>query len=157
MIEVTVKRTEAETVAFLTMMGPYDQMPGSFERLYSWVGEHGFTPSGPPEAVHFTSPDETPEESAVWELRSPIADEPAPSGPDADGLGVKHVAEMTMAVVTHKGPYETIELSYRELTAWVEEHGYEIAGPPEEVYFSDPNEVPEDEYLTEVRLPVRQR
>jgi effector-binding domain-containing protein len=35
------------------------------------------------------------------------------------------------------------------------ENGYEIAGPPEEVYLNDPNVTPRDEILTEVRFPVK--
>ena len=43
---------------------------------------------------------------------------------------------------------------YEPLVQWLIGQGYAIAGPPEEVYFSDPDEVPPEEYLTEVRFPV---
>lgn len=43
-IEVTVKKTEPTTVAFLSVKGPYSLIPDAFGKLYSWIGEKGIYP-----------------------------------------------------------------------------------------------------------------
>jgi AraC family transcriptional regulator len=42
----------------------------------------------------------------------------------------------------YKGPYEKVEETYNALTRWVKDNGYEMAGPPEELYFNDPSDTP---------------
>ena len=37
---------------------------------------------------------------------------------------------------------------------WISENGYEIAGPPREIYLSDPQAVVPEELLTRVELPI---
>ena len=88
-IEVTLKTTEPMTVAFASMKGPYSLIGEIFGKLYSWIGERGFVPSGPPIGVYFNTPGQVPDAELLWELRSPIAGEAAQTGPDERGLGVK--------------------------------------------------------------------
>lgn len=152
-----IKVADAQTVAYLTMAGPYTQTPEGYGRLYGWISQHGLVPSGMPRAVYLTMPPETPEEVAVWELWAPIAGNPPESEPDDAGVGVKHLAAMTVVSAMHKGPYETVGPTYEEMWAWIGGNGYQIAGPPMEIYFSDPNKVLPEEYLTEIQMPVMRR
>jgi AraC family transcriptional regulator len=156
-IQVTIKDTEPMTVAFLSKKGPYTQISAAFGQLYEWIGQNGYTPSGPPIGVYFNAPAQVPEDQLLWELRSPIAGKVAPSGPDKDGLGVKQVATIKVAATTHKGSFDTVAMTYEALVGWVMQNGYDIAGPCEEVYLKDPSQTPPDELLTEVRFPVRKR
>jgi effector-binding domain-containing protein len=110
-----------------------------------------------PEAVYLTAPDEVPEEQALWELWAPVAGASDDRPADETGCGVKHTGERTVAYAMHKGPYEQLGEVYEPLAQWIAAQRYAIAGPPEEVYFSDPDEVPPEEYLTEVRFPVAAR
>jgi len=98
-----------------------------------------------------------PPEELLWELQSPVAGDVPPSGPDERGLGVKRVEGVEVASTMHKGPYDKIGAIYGALAGWIAENGYEIAGPPEEVYLSDPDKTPAEELLTEVHFPVRKR
>jgi len=153
-IEVTVKKTEPTTVAFISRKGSFREIPEAFGKLYGWTGQKGYIPSGPPIGVFFNVPGQVPESELIWELRAPIAGAVAASGPDKEGLGVKRVKETLVASTMHKGPYEETGPVYGALAASVAEKGYEIAGPPEEVYFSEPT-TPPKEILTEIRFPVR--
>ena len=153
MFEAQVKHAEPETVAFLAMRGSYDQTPMGYGQLYGWVAQHGLEPTGPPCAVYLTPPGEVSEGEPMWELWAPVA-ERADAPPDDTGIGVKHVPGHEVASTMHHGPYDEVEDAYRELIAWVGGHGYVLAGPPQEVYFSDPDEVPPEQYLTEIRFPV---
>jgi effector-binding domain-containing protein len=154
MIEVTVKETEPVTTAFIRKRGSYDQIPMAMGALYNWVGEHGLTPAGMPSGVYLTAPDATAEQSAEWELRTPLAGDPVPCEPDGTGCGVARVPSHLVASTMYRGPYDSIAPTYIELSEWVGSHGYHVAGPPEELYYSDPDTTPPDEYLTEVRLHV---
>ena len=153
-IEVTIKKTEPATVAFISKKGSFTQIPEAFGKLYGWVGQKGYVPSGPPVGVYFNVPGQVPESELLWELRAPIAGTVAALGPDREGLGVKKVKGTLMASTMHKGPYEETGPVYGALAASLTEKGYEMAGPPEEVYFSEPT-TPPKEILTEIRFPVR--
>lgn len=155
MAEPVIKRTEPTTVAYLPMTGPYSQIPEAMGRLYRWVMEGPLEPAGMPIGVYLTDPAEVPEAQAAWEVWAPIAGEEAEVRPDESGVGVKPVPVMTVASIMHRGPYEDVGRTYDRLMTWIGEQGYEVAGPPMEVYYSDPDEVAPEDYLTEVRLGVR--
>ena len=154
-IEVTVKKTQAMTVAFASMRGPYTQISETFGRLYGWIGAKGYAPSGPPLGLYFNAPGQVADNELLWELRSPIAGDVAGSEPDEQGIGVKQVEAAEVAATMHKGPFEEIGTIYEGMARWIAENGYEISGPPEEVYLTDPAETPPDQSLTELRFPVR--
>lgn len=58
------------------------------------------------------------------------------------------------AVVTHHGAYEELALAHHALLAWVQERGYEEAGPLREYYLNDPRQVDASSLATEVVLPI---
>ena len=156
-IEVTVKKTEPMTMAFVSMKGPYSLIGEIFGKLYGLIGEKGYVPAGPPVGVYFNAPGQVTDEELLWELRSTIAGDIAPGGPDERGLGIKKVEAAEVAATMHKGPYDQVGTTYGALAGWVAENGYEIVGPSEEVYLSDPGKTAPDELLTEVRFPVKKR
>jgi effector-binding domain-containing protein len=43
----------------------------------------------------------------------------------------------------HVGPYESLEVSYRELAGWAATRGHALAGPMWESYLTDPRTDPE--------------
>ncbi len=157
MLDVQLKQTEPATVAYLHMNGPYDQIPEGYRRLYEWVGNHGLQPVGMPEAVYLTNPDQAPPEKAEWELWAPVAPAPLESGLADDQMGVKSIGQETVAAAIHKGTYDSVESTYRALGQWIADNGYTVVGPPHEVYMSDPEQVPLEESLTEIRFPVQRR
>ena len=156
-IEVTLKTTEQMTVAFASMKGPYSLISETFGKLYSWIGERGFVPSGPPVGVYFNAPGQVPDAELLWELRSPIAVEAAQSGPDERGLGVKIIEGAEVASTMHRGPFDKVGETWGALVGWIMENGYQIMGPGEEIYLSDPDKTHPEELLTEIRFSVRKR
>jgi effector-binding domain-containing protein len=156
-IKVTVKKREPTTTAFLSMQGPYTLISAAFGKLYGWIGEKGYIPAGPCLGVYFNAPEQVSADELLWEIQSPIAGDVAPGGPDEKGLGVKRVEGAEVAATIHKGPFDQVGHTIHALEAWIAENGYEIVGPYEEVYLSDPAKVTPEELLTEVRFPVRKR
>jgi effector-binding domain-containing protein len=154
MFEPEIKTLAPETVAFVTMRGPYAQIPAGYGQLYGWIAQHGMSSEGMPIAVYLTSPEQTPEGDARWELWAPVATETAEQPADESGCGVKHIGERTVACAMHTGPYELLPQTYDPLMQWISGQGYATSGPQEEVYFSDPDVVPPEQYVTEVRVPI---
>jgi effector-binding domain-containing protein len=151
---------EPMVVAFIAVKGPFSQVRPAFVRLYGWIEQSGYTPSGPPSGVYFNAPGEVPEEELRWELRSPVSGDVEgiqESGPDDPGPGIKRLASSRVAYTLHRGPFERLGEVYAALDEWVAQQGYEVAGAVEEVYYTDPNQVPPDELVTEVRFPVGRR
>lgn len=151
-LKVELKTTEPACVAYLPMTGPYAQIPAAMGRLYGWVAGHGLAPGGMPSGVYLSDPGEG-QATAQWELHAPLTGDVPDAPVDAAGCGIKHVPPHLVAAATYRGPYERIAPAYAELAAWVQENGYVLAGPPEELYFSEPTTPPEDT-LTEIQFPV---
>jgi effector-binding domain-containing protein len=153
MLNAQIRQTGAITVAYLPMRGPYSQIPEGYGRLYEWIGLQGLQPIGMPEAVYFTAPGETSEEEAEWELWAPVAPGSSEVEAGLGAIGVKTIAEATVATAIHRGPYDSVESTYRALGAWISEEGHTIVGPPRERYLSEPD-VPPEETLTEILFPI---
>ncbi len=116
--------------------------------LFGYLGEMGEQPGGMPFALYF-GPEFNPEDFEM-ELCVPV-------NRPLEGRGdiIAHEVPGGPAVVTmYKGPYSGIEPVYAEIDAWVKENGYEYAGPFREVYLNDPGQVPAEELLTEISVPV---
>ena len=156
MLDVQVKTTEPATVAYVSMHGPYDQIPVAMGQLYGWVAQHGLKPAGAPAGVYIDDPQVTDESACAWEVQAPVDGEPA-EVTEPNGFGIKHVGPHLVASVTYYGPYEEILPAYHFLDEWIAEHGYSICGPSEELYYSDPETAEPDDYITEIRFPVALR
>lgn len=157
MIDVQLKTTEPETVAYIAMQGAYAQIPEAMGRLYGWIAQRGLQPVGMPMTVYLTEPDAGSEADARWQLMAPIAGDPEPSEPDEDGCGIRRIEPHLIASTVYQGPYERIGGAYRELEAWVAANAYELNGPPGEAYLNDPATTHPEEYLTEIRFPIAKR
>ncbi|HQA08600.1 MAG TPA: MerR family transcriptional regulator [Syntrophomonadaceae bacterium] len=76
----------------------------------------------------------------------------------AGGTGeqVRTLAPGLCCFATHIGPYDDFTPCYTALMEWIEREGYEVAGPPFELYIKgyDDN-VPPSEYITEIYFPIR--
>ena len=156
-VEVTVKRIEPRTVAYIGVKGPFSKVGETIGGLYGWIMEKGYTVAAGPLGVYFNSPEEVPADELIWEIQWPLGGEVAPGEPDDRGFGVKHVEQYDVASTIYKGPYENMSGVYGALVPWIMENGYEIAGPAEEVYLNDPGSVPKEELLTEARFIVKKK
>lgn len=156
MAECVVREWGPETCATLAMRGAFDQMPGAFDKVYGWLQANGHVPQGMPVAIYFNDPAEVDPAEALWEIWAPVERDAEPYGPDAEGLAIARIPMMTVATTMHQGPYEEVAPAYERLLAWVAERGLQVSGPPMEAYLNDPFEVPPEQILTEIMIPVRQ-
>jgi effector-binding domain-containing protein len=155
--EATVKKTVPITVAFIAMKGSLSLINSAFGKLYTFVAEAGFIPAVPPSRIYFNIPGQVPEQELKWELRVPIVGVCNSSGPDGRGLGFRCLEGTTVAFIIHRGPFSTIGDTYNKIISWIDNNGYKIIGPPEEVYLTEPGNTPPAELMTEIRFPVSKK
>ena len=126
-----------------------DDIGAGFGKLMQVLGPKGIAPAGAPLLVYHDMIDD--ETDGDIEICVPVGT-PIPDGSEVYS---RELEGGTVAATVHRGPYQEIGAAYHTLTAWISEHGHEIAGPPREIYLNDPQTVAPEELLTRVEFPIR--
>ncbi len=80
-------------------------------------------------------------------------------GTDTENIKFKKMdAVPEAACLLHKGPYDTLHVSYGKIYKWMEQNGYERSLPDRESFIDGiwNKENPED-WLTEIQIPVKRK
>lgn len=78
-----------------------------------------------------------------------------PTTASAD-MFVEELPATEAAVTIHTGPYDGLGDAHAAMEQFLHEHGLEKAGPPREVYITDPGQVPDPaQWKTQIIWPVR--
>ena len=158
---VTITEIAPQTVLGIRRRGYYqEQIPKQVMELFQYVEQEKIEIAGMPVFVcHETSVEEAmqaaEEGNADIEVAVPVAAPVTITGESPDDISWYEPPGETMVKAIHKGPCETCETTYNEVFAWIEAHGKEITGPIREIYLNDPEEVAEENILTEMYVPVR--
>jgi effector-binding domain-containing protein/DNA-binding transcriptional MerR regulator len=152
--DVKVRETADQPMVSVRGHTPLQEMPGFFSRAvgaeFALLGRLGLRPAGPPFAIYHDP--EFREEDIDIEVGIPVAEPVDGTAEVAGGT----LPGGTVAFTLHCGPYDEIGAAYRAVFTWIAEHGHEMAGPPREVYLTDPGQVSDPaEYRTEVLWPIR--
>lgn len=143
--------TEQPTAVIRTRitMQETQRVPELLQTTYEAVQRAGLQPSGPPILRTLSMADDGMEIEIGWPVATPFT--------AADDLVVaSSLPGGPAATLTYLGPYEGIAPAYEALQTWCAEHGREVAGPPWEVYFTDPQNEPDPaRWRTDVYFPVR--
>ncbi len=70
-------------------------------------------------------------------------------------MELKSLAETKVLSVVHKGSYETLHMTYRDIFKHMMNSRLEIAGPIRELYLNDPTKIPAEELMTEIQVPIK--
>jgi len=149
--EIRVTRRDAALIVSKRLPVRLSEIGGvigpAFGEVYGYLGARGIAGDGPPFVVYHGAP---------------VADDPfdveicAPVGRTIDpptGWQMQELPAGTFATLVHVGPYDTIGAAYDTLTAWIGAHELACAGPPREVYLSEP-ETPPEQIRTIIEFPV---
>jgi effector-binding domain-containing protein len=71
------------------------------------------------------------------------------------GMELKNLPETRVLSVVHKGSYETLHMTYRDIFKHMMKGCIEIAGPIRELYLNDPAKVKAEELMTEIQVPIK--
>ncbi len=149
--DIEIKEVPAQPVLLIRERAPLEKMseviPAAYAELESYLGELGIEPKGPPITVCPYADDE-----GMVAIQNSF---PVEKG--APGRGRIEAATLppcTVVAFEHRGHYNELDRSYRALTALVEQEHLELAGEPREIYWTAPDELPPDEWLTEIQFPI---
>lgn len=154
--KVKLERRKPVRLAYIEHVGAYDAIP--FEdyvnRLYGWAREVKVRPGFYPIGIFHDSPEETPPERCRSEIAIPITGE----APGRGDVRIRDMPAMQVAAISHRGPSSDYAKTYRALSEWVAEHGYEWAGPSMEVYTKKPKEIGgQIVHYAKIMAPVRKK
>jgi effector-binding domain-containing protein len=155
MDEISIVDVKPQLVAGIKKTGSYKIIAELLPKLYEYAGSNGaqFT-SMPVFVCHEVTAEKVMEAdkngTANVEVAAPIASEI----PTTDEIKCYTLPGGKMAKIIHKGPYAACGPTYEKLFTWLEENSKKIVGPTREVYLNDPNEVGEEEALTEIYAPI---
>ncbi len=154
MVQTEVKMVEEMRAACIFHNGAVsaigDDMGRLIGELMGWVMKRGVKTEGPPFAVYYSSPDDMARGEMQFEVGIAFVGEAQEEGT----IRIKTFPAQKVLSAIHKGPYNQIAPVYAALMEYATNNGYEVIGPPMELWLTNPMEVAESELLTEVRFPV---
>ena len=75
--------------------------------------------------------------------------------PGKDDIQASETMAGKAVVCMYKGSYSVMEPVYNEIMGWMGKKGYQMKGVSYEYYYNSPGEVPENELLTRIVIPVK--
>jgi AraC family transcriptional regulator len=141
-------------LAAVAHSGPYPEIGGAFEKLSAIISARGLWPAvRGGVAVYYDDPAAT-EPRALRSHAGFVLDEAAAM---PAGLDEVRIARGPAAVLHFRGPYAGLEAAYGYLYGtWLAQSGREPADAPVyEVYLNGPSDVPPEELLTEIVVPLK--
>lgn len=157
MFSVTVRDTDPVRLAALRHVGHYLEIGPVFERLYAWAGGRGLMgPQTRGIGIYYSDTKSTP--PAEWRSDACISvgATVAVDSSQEDGPRLVDLAGGRHAILRHKGPYAELHKAYDWLFgSWLPQSGEEPADRPcFEEYLNNPRDLPPEEWLTEICLPL---
>lgn len=152
-MEVTEKRIEQAKVAYIPYVGSYSKIPELMGEVAQWLMDRDLKMTGLVYGTYFNTPEEVSEDKLQYEIGFAFEGNAMPEGK----IGIKEIPEHTVLAAMHKGAYTEVGPVIHAVIDYAVENEYDIVGPISEAYFNDPMVTPEEELLTEVRIPVIKR
>lgn len=152
-MEVRLETRKPVRVAFVRHVGPYRECGVAWAKLCRFAAEQGwFSPGILRIGISHDDPEVTPSDKLRYDACLTVDDQFKATGE----IGVQELPGGDYAVVTHRGPYEALEETYRQLfREWVPNSGRGLRSAPcFEVYCNDPETARPEELVTEIHLPL---
>lgn len=150
-MEYEVKVIPDQTIAVINYKGPIEDLEILVSKLMGWVEAEELEVLSDPFVVYYSQRYEVNEGDAVFDVGIVLKDE----ADEKDIIRVVDMVEHKVLSGIHEGSSDNIMESYAELVEIAEANNYDIIGSPKEVFvksiFNCDNE---DEYITEIQLPI---
>jgi AraC family transcriptional regulator len=155
MDEITLVNFPDQQVLGIRRRGRYQMIPELLMTIITYAMKNGVAIAGPPTFVcHENSPEAVMAANQAGTADVEVAWPVAEAVKGAGEIRAYTLPGAKMARIVHHGPYEACESTYSRLFSWIEEKGLQINGPIREMYLNDPRDVPPEQILTEILVPV---
>lgn len=144
--KVEIKNIEEVLVASVRFRGKYSDVSKYIGRLYGAVKGNA---SGSPFNCYY---DDEYKEEADIELCIPIS-----KMIKSNKAEVKKLPEIKAICVTHKGAYENLNMAYKAVFDYAQEHELKCTTPSREIYEKGPGKIFKgnpDNYITHIIVPI---
>jgi AraC family transcriptional regulator len=155
-MDVRIESVPVRRVAFMRHTGPYRNVGQVWERFMAWAGPRGLIgPNTVMLGVGHDDPQVTPADKLRYDACMTVGEYFKPEGE----VGVQEVGGGEYAVVTHRGPYDTIgQTAARLCGEWLPASGREPRPAPMfEIFRNSPQDTPPADLLTDLYLPLAAR
>ncbi len=98
--------------------------------------------------------DEFKEKGADIEIALPVSGRISIEDPKME---IKTLPAIRAISVVYRGPYHGVEAGYNQIFSYARENDLETLSPDRELYFNSPEEVPEEELMTEIQVPIKEK
>jgi effector-binding domain-containing protein len=149
-MEIIEKKVGKRQAAYILYTGSYEEIPVLMGEVVGFLMAKGLQMMGPPFGIYFNSPEEVSEYELVYEIGIPYLGETEESG----RVKLKTTPSQLVLSTVYRGPYSECGIALGAIAKHAYQNGYEIIGPPMEIYLSDPNETPENQLITEICFPI---
>ena len=151
--DITLKEIPLRTIVYLQCRGSWRQLPEMLERLNRHMSQTSLKAVGPASGIYYNTPNEVSIQDLKWEVFYPVPINTPESSDNRTRVGVRNLPETKIASILHRGPYCKAGSSYECLEEWIEQEGFRVCGPSEEVYISI-FDMPSEKQAVEIRIPV---
>jgi AraC family transcriptional regulator len=152
-VEVRFENRRPVRVAFVRHVGPYRECGAAWEKLCKFAAQQGwFSPDILRIGISHDEPEVTEPNKLRYDACLTVNDQFKATGE----IGVQEIPGGQYAIVTHRGPYDTLEETYRRLfREWVPTSGRELRSfPCFEVYRNDPSTARPEDLVTDIYVPL---
>ncbi len=152
--QAIIKNHPAQTVASWRTKTTHDRIfsdiPAGFGKVMSYLGTNNIDPSGIPFTLYYQAPDGDTKGDIAMSV--PVAE--IPELAESGDVNFAALPAETTVSVTHQGSYSNMGESYASVVTWIQQHGHTIVGPAREIYLNSPDQVEEENLLTEIHFPI---
>jgi AraC family transcriptional regulator len=149
-MDIEEKTMPEMQVAFIKYKGSYEKIPELLGAVVGWLMSRKLEIQMPIYGTYFNSPMEVSPENLEYEVGAAFLGDA-----ESDGeVQIKKVPEHMVLTTVFKGPYGMASSAYGSMFEYAAKNGYKIVGPITESYLNSPDEVSEEDLLTEIIFPV---
>ena len=149
-MKIEEKTISEMQVAFILYKGSYEKIPELLGTVVGWLMARKLQIQMPIYGTYYNSPMEVSPEDLKYEVGAAFLGKAEPEG----DIQIKKIPEHKVLSTVFKGPYGEANSVYNAIFEYAANKGYQISGPVTESYLNSPDEVSEQDLLTEVMFPV---
>lgn len=123
----------------------------SYAKVGQFMAKNGLKQASAPQTINH----KWDEGGYQFDAAIPVDHAPEKEIPADSPVQVKQTYAGKALKVVHKGSYQTMETTYRQMVAYMAAHGYEAAASPWDEYVTDPGNTPEPELITNIVWPIK--
>ena len=150
-MEHEIKIIPDQKLAVINYKGPITDLNLLISKLADWIDAENVETLSEPFVVYYSPRHEVNEGDAVYDVGIVLKEDED----EQDIIRVVDMVEHKMLCGIHEGPTDNILDTYAELVDISQKNNYDIIGSPKEVLIKNfYNCDREDEFITEIQLPI---